>query len=570
MPPQPASSNQSRQFLVWGLALVALVAASTWTALGNQWVQDDLFIILSNKAVHTLAAPWTFFHTPYWPEPFPPDLYRPVTMLLFAWQWTIGDGAPVVFRITSILLYLGTTLACWALARRLLPPVAAWCTAALFAVHPVHVEAVAVAVNQAELIVALVLMVAVTKWIDRRRAGLPVDGWWGLGLMLSWFAAILVKEHAVVLPLLIVAAECTVLRRPEIPRPLRKTWLRFTVATGVVLATVLVLRTNALPDAKGSFTAEGLQGLGIGGRALTMLGVVPEWLRLLAWPHRLKADYSVQEIVAATSFAGPQLLGTALLLLAVALIIATWRTRPVVAFGILWLGISLGPVHNVLVATGIVLAERTLFLGSAGFLLGVAALGHATWEALPERRRSLELLSAGTVALLLILGVSRSSSRQRVWYDLPTFAHQLLIDAPLSYRAHYTYAQVLYKADFRGAAEQHFRRSIELFPTSWVVRAELGDHYRTGGHCWPAADQYLLVLELNPHHTAARGSLVACLMYLGRYAEAADVARAGIPFGREVVNLTRYAALADSALAAKAPRGTVRLPPPIRADSTPP
>ena len=65
------------------------------------------------------------------------------------------------------------------------------------------------------------------------------------------------------------------------------------VATGLVFLTV---RSAVLDNVVGSFTAEGLQGLSAGQRALTMLGVVPEWARLFIWPAHLQADYSPQEI----------------------------------------------------------------------------------------------------------------------------------------------------------------------------------------------------------------------------------------------------------------------------------
>ena len=64
-------------------------------------------------------------------------------------------------------------------------------------------------------------------------------------------------------------------------------------------------------DTKGSFTAEALGGLGVGGRALTMLTVVPEWFRLFLWPAHLRADYSPQEIVAATQWGMDQTFGAA-------------------------------------------------------------------------------------------------------------------------------------------------------------------------------------------------------------------------------------------------------------------
>ncbi len=558
-------THQDRYRYGAALALVALVLASTWTVLGNLWVQDDIFIIQTNEFAHSLGAALRGFGQSYWPEPFAPDLYRPLSILLFAVEWSLGSGSPLVFRIISVVLYLATTLACWALARRLLPPAPAWAAAALFAVHPVHVEAVAVAVNQSELVVGLVLMLATARWIDRRRDGLPVDGAWGLGLLLVWAATILVKEHAVVLPALLLAVEVTVLRSPAISRLPRRMWLRLVTGAVLVLALLLAIRSTVLPDTKGSFTAEGLQGLNLAERGLTMLGVVPEWLRLLVWPQRLQADYSPQEIVGATSFGAEQLLGALLLLLAVAILVAAWRRLPVTAFGVLWLGIAMGPVHNVLVPTGIVLAERTLFLGSAGFLIG--ALGLIEAGRVKGNRRSVDVTLVAALGILLVCGLLRSSSRQRTWADLPTYAHQLLIDAPYSYRAQFAYAQLLYAAGAKADAERHYQLAIRLFPESWVVRADLADHYRLAGHCWPATEQYAEVLRLNPYHAAARGSQVACLLYLGRYAEAADVARAGLEYGREVDNFTRYAEVADSAAAVAAPRGTVRLPAPRREEA---
>ena len=265
--------------------LLLLAVGSSVTCLGNDWVQDDLPIIMLNKLVHTLAHPGTFFVQSYWPEGFARDLYRPFTSLLLAIEWVVGGGRPVVFRIVSILLYVGVTFALYRLAKRLLTPGAAWLAAAFSAVHPVHVEAVALAVNQAELIVGLILVLAMTAYIDRRRSGKPLTGRWIFGMAVVYLGALLFKEHAILLPALMVAAELTVItdRRPWRERisSLRLLFLALLlVAVAFVGVRTLVLHGNT----KGSFTAEALSGLGIGGRTLTMLGVVPEWFRLFSGP----------------------------------------------------------------------------------------------------------------------------------------------------------------------------------------------------------------------------------------------------------------------------------------------
>src|ERR1019366_7020603 len=121
---------------------------------------------------------WHLFTQAYWPAPYPRELYRPLTSALLAMEWVAGGGRPVLFRIVSILIYVGAVLAVYRLARRLLDPRAAWLAAALFAVHPVHVEAVAVAINQAELIVGAILALLIATYIDRRRSSQALTPRW--------------------------------------------------------------------------------------------------------------------------------------------------------------------------------------------------------------------------------------------------------------------------------------------------------------------------------------------------------------------------------------------------------
>src|SRR5262249_2782905 len=139
-------------------------------------------------------------------------------------------------------------------------------------------------------------------------------------------------------------------------------------------------------------------------RALTMLAVVPYWFRLLLWPAHLQADYSPREIVAQTSWGSAQTLGALLLVAILFVLVATWRKRPVIALGLVGMAVALFPVHNVLVPTGIVLAEPTLFLPSVGAMLALGGLGEVLLERASEAKR---LALAAAVGALLILGVAR-------------------------------------------------------------------------------------------------------------------------------------------------------------------
>ena len=116
---------------------------------------------------------------------------------MLALEWAIsGGGQPLVFRICSYLLYVVATLAVYQLAKRVASPTAAWLAAAMFAVHPVHVEAVAAAVNQSELVVATLAAVLCMAYLKQRRSGKPITGRWIAIMAAGYGAASLFKESA--------------------------------------------------------------------------------------------------------------------------------------------------------------------------------------------------------------------------------------------------------------------------------------------------------------------------------------------------------------------------------------
>src|SRR5512132_3206458 len=118
-----------RTWPVATISLVLLGLGSTVTNLKNRFAQDDMPVIEKNPMVHSLAQPTTFFTQSYWPKPFPPALYRPLATASFAIQWVAGGGRPWVFRIVSIVMYLAVGLALFLVAKKFLPPLAAWLVA---------------------------------------------------------------------------------------------------------------------------------------------------------------------------------------------------------------------------------------------------------------------------------------------------------------------------------------------------------------------------------------------------------------------------------------------------------
>jgi hypothetical protein len=262
--------------------------------------------------------------------------------------------------------------------------------------------------------------------------------------------------------------------------------------------------------------------------------------------------------VGTTLWGAPQTLGVAILAGTVILALAARRRAPVVTFGLAWCAIGLFPVHNVLVMTGIVLAERTLFLPSIGVCIAVGGVLALLIERVGAPVRK---LLAAAVASLVLLGLYRSNLRHRVWSDQFNLWYQTAnVDAPRSFRAHHALAETYFNIGVEALSEQEYRLAIHFAPPVITgPRAEYADRLRGRGFCYPALALYRNVLVVHPDNMLARASLIACLLDQGWYRQAALHARLGISHDFERPVFQAALATADSALRVQAPPGTVRV-----------
>ncbi len=477
------------------VALLAVVCAIP--GITNTFVYDDVGLIEDNARIHDLANWGQILTSAYWPPPFVAQLYRPIASLLMALEYAIGLGSPMVFRLVSYALYAFVVVALLRLASKLLPRSAALAAVALFAVHPVHVEAIALGVNQGELLVALIAIVMTTRYVVRRLDGGLSAGDW-LVLSLLYACAALTKENGFVLPALLVAAELFVVR-PRVardenrdPSSSRSLVAGFGALAIVGVALLLVRMAILNGSAAGAVPAEALVGVGFGRRALTMLQIIPTWLRLLAWPAHLQADYSPNEIVASVGFGAREAAGLAL---AIAIVVLAWverRRAPVVTFGIAWLAVALFPVSNLLVPTGVVVAERTLFLPSVGFAIAIGALGCQFIETVRGRWPASGQSLAAACAVLVALGAARSMGRELVWNNNQRLAAATARDAPRSLQVKQAHRDAV------AALTKDYQGRIDTAAQPWLQRNELAMLLHAIGEDSLAVEQLRLSLAANP------------------------------------------------------------------------
>lgn len=498
----PLKRIQANRFLppaVIGLAIFIVFGA----ALGNGFVNDDAVAIAANPRAHEPTALRTIFSSSYWTN----TLYRPLTVTAFAILWQLGDGSPLPYFVANIGL---TVLVCILLnkivTRLGASPTAALLATLLFAIHPVHVEVVANGVGIAELLSTTFLLAGAA--LTFRRPWLP-----GTPLLLGVLGLLgfLSKESGItalaLIPLLWLARSPT----PDDPTPARQR--EAVLVLLLFLVAGLAVRTTVLGGLSGEAPVRALAALDAIQRAQTVLGVVPEWARLLVWPASLQADYGPPQIPIGGPFGIRHAIGTLILLCWGSALVAAIRGKHrLIATGLAWIPIALSPVSNLLFPTGILLAERTLFLPSVGVALVVAGVV----DALPRWRAA----AVGVAGALIVLGGLRSHSRVGVWRDQQTFFDQLVTDGARSYRSWYSAGLYARQTGRDDEARRLFAESWRLEQRDYRVAEEYGQMLRANREYEAAVVVFEEAYRMAPNEEPLTSRLLESLMALSRWGDA--------------------------------------------------
>lgn len=533
------------------LLVVGVALAASVSGLGNGFAYDDIPIVVDNIGVHSLRWPWEFFGESYWGNVRGNSLYRPVTIMAYSLQWALGNGSPLPFHVVNVVLYALSSVAVWALARTLLAPWAALTAALLWAAHPVHVEAVANVVGQAEMLVALPLLAAVTLFVRALRDG-RLHSRTVAAVLAAFALALLAKENGIVLPGLLLAAVATLGgRHAPLPTADRaRLWL-LARATALMAGVYLAARYAILGGLKGDAPHVALESLGHGERILTAVALWPEVARLLLWPARLYADYSPPFTPVDATPGWAHLGGFAVFALWGAAVAFSWRRSRPATFLLLWIPVTYAPVSNVVFASGILIAERTLFLPS----VGVTLLAGVVMEALAPHVRALpsrwvrRAIPAALVAVLLA-AVVRSAERQTVWEDNATLFAVTIVDAPNNYRAHHALGELFGSAGSWVRAEEHLRIADSLFPGYDLLELSLARVLHFADRCPEALPLYDTVLAKRPDAEVAAVGRAACLIETRQLSRARDASVLGLASGMSVAVFRPLLTVAESVLVA--------------------
>ena len=495
--------------------------------LSNDFVFDDTPAIVENPLVSGGAPLAEVFTTNFWGGRANYEhvtTYRPLTTIVMRATWGLGGGSPAAFHGVNLLLH-GL---CVALVFGLVFMVSggrmaqAVFSAGLFAVLPVHVEAIAGAVNIAELLTAAfytaALLCALTACDGDEDD--PRGGWW-VGAVVLFLCAAFSKEHGLTWPAAFAvlylhrrAAHKTEPRAFRAPtRP--PSWaLAGTVA---VIAVYLGARWNALPALLGGdipVSDNPMVAQDIVGRLSTAGAVYFHYLRLLVAPLHLSCDYSFNAIPVAAGPLDPgALVGLTLIIASVGLLFAALKRRPELAAWMALFAVLYALVSNLVILNTILLAERLMYLPSIAWCGLVGAIVGAAWSSahLPQ-------MKAALIAAVLIVGVG------------------------------YGVRSVARTADWR-APVTLFRSSLESFPNSSRARYNIGRELLARGAYDEADSELLDAHNISPADVDTLGVLGTVRFHRARYADAFkyyQLAFAKRPNGANAANLCKGAAAAGA------------------------
>ncbi|HET8965095.1 MAG TPA: tetratricopeptide repeat protein [Candidatus Acidoferrum sp.] len=328
------------------------------------------------------------------------NVFRPVTFATLALNWIVAGYKPFGYHLVNLLLQAAVAVLLLAVLRKLLEGATNYefiCFAAamLFAVHPIHTEAVSSVVGRSELLAAGFLLAAWLFHLQDRY----------ILALLGFALALLSKESAIgLLPLALAG---------DYAKGQLKPWTRY-----AGIATLTLVYIGALWKVQGghfgapsvSVLDNPLTLLPAGLRILNAVRIAWKYIGLLIFPATLSCDYSYNQI---TLFANWQHL--LLPILGALTVAALWiwtvckRSAGLLLAGAIYFT-GFAATSNILTRTGTIFGERLAYLPSAGFCLLAAML--FAWLVFRQR-------IAGLAVLALVIGAFsvRTVARNRDWKD---------------------------------------------------------------------------------------------------------------------------------------------------------
>uniref|UniRef100_A0A3P8S248 dolichyl-phosphate-mannose--protein mannosyltransferase n=1 Tax=Amphiprion percula TaxID=161767 RepID=A0A3P8S248_AMPPE len=487
------------------VALVALLCFIN--SYDGEFVFDDSEAIVNNKDLRPTAPLNNIWSNDFWGSNLSSNSshksYRPLTVLTFRLNYLVAGGLhPVGFHVLNIVLHAVISalmidvfaILIGGLAYdekgRILnhAPKTSLLAAVFFAAHPVHTESVAGIVGRADLLCALFFQLSFLTYCKAFNKDDRFSVQWVVVSLLLCAAAMLCKEQGI-----------TVLVS-EIFRMGLLTRLALMGLGGLLM---LYARWRIMGTGPPAFTEVDNPASFAESVFLRIVNYnyyysLNAWLLLCPW--WLCFDWSMGCVPLIKSATDWRMVWLLLLwciligLISQALCSQDSQRRRTLTLGLVLLVVPFLPACNIFFRVGFVIAERVLYLSSAGYCLLLAySLGHCfcRW-----------LLCVMVLALLCVY-VVRCALRSHQWRSEQSLFSSALSVCPLNAKVHYNVGKNLADKGNTAAAVSYYREAVRLHPTYVHAMNNLGNILKEKNELIEAEQLLSKAVSIQPDFAAA-------------------------------------------------------------------
>ncbi|XP_072257327.1 protein O-mannosyl-transferase TMTC3 [Pyxicephalus adspersus] len=500
--------------------LLCVVVACYWNSLYCGFVFDDVSAILDNKDLHPSTPIKKLFQNDFWGTPMSEERshksYRPLTVLTFRLNYLFSELNALSYHLLNLLLHAVVCLIFLKVCKLFMDNQTSLIAALLFAVHPIHTEAVTGVVGRAELLSSIFLLAAFLSYTKSKGPDNSIV-WTPIAAAVFLVAvATLCKEQGITvvgiccvyevfiaqgytLPVLWDTAVQILLGKGSIPYSLLQTLLRLVVLMFSTLLLVVV-RVQVIQSQLPVFTRFDNPAAvsSTPARQLTFNYLLPVNAWLLLNPSELCCDWTMGTIPLVESFMDIRNLATLIFFILLgSLVVFSIRysgdSSKTVLMGLCLLVLPFIPASNIFFPVGFVVAERVLYVPSMGFCMLVA---HG-WKKLASKS-GLKKLSWIFLALVLFTHAVKTFNRNWDWESEYTLFMSALKVNKNNAKLWNNVGHALENEKNYVKALRFFKQATHVQPDDIGAHMNVGRTYKNLNRSKEAEQSYLIAKSLMP------------------------------------------------------------------------
>ncbi len=419
------SQSQKKEFdttlFYYPLIIIILTIIVYANSFQNQFTHDDVVIIQRNELIRDIRNTAKIFLSDYWIVDKDAGLYRPLVVFSYAINYLFNEFDPEGFHIVNLFIHILNSLLVFLILYYLFKePLYAFISSLIFAVHPIHTEAVSGIVGRAELMAFFFFAVAWIIYIffinNKSKSLLFIS-------IFSFFLGLLSKENVVTFlfipPLTDLVWEFQMNIKAYLSRFIKNLITRY-IYFLIPIIGYFGLRYIVLGDIVGirniSFIENATATVDLFPRILTALTLFLKYIILLLLPIKLSVDYSFNQIPLKETLGDLEVLFS--IFIAIIFIwglIYSFRKKDVKIFlGLTFFVITYSVISNLIIPIGTIFGERLIYAPSLAFSM-LLAYPFAIWK--PRFTTPLTRITLCILISLILFYSIRTISRNNDWKD---------------------------------------------------------------------------------------------------------------------------------------------------------